>query len=104
VARRARNDAKNLTDGGLLLERLLRLVEQPHVVDGDGGLTCERFNQRDLIGREKSRLPAEQENCAVSASFAHKRNREHTAASVSLHVFAGIGKLCVQQRNNVRVM
>ena len=37
---------------GLLFERLLRLVEQPHILDGDDRLVGERLQERDLLGRE----------------------------------------------------
>ena len=45
-------------DARLLVERLLRLVEQPHVVDRDRGLARERLDQRDLVGREQARIAA----------------------------------------------
>src|SRR5262245_6979665 len=41
VERRAANDLEHVGGGGLLLQRLAQLVEQPRVLDGDDGLTCE---------------------------------------------------------------
>jgi hypothetical protein len=46
IRRRARDDAQDITRGGLLLERLLRLVEQPHVLDSDHGLVGEGLHER----------------------------------------------------------
>jgi len=37
----------------LLLERLLRLVEQPHILDGDHGLIGESLDQLDLLVGER---------------------------------------------------
>ncbi len=41
VGRRARDDPEDRARDGLPLQRLLRLVEQPHVLDGDDGLVGE---------------------------------------------------------------
>ena len=81
VAGRAADHAQDLADRRLLLERLLRLVEQPHVVDRDRRLPCERLDQRDLVGREQARLAAEQEYAAVCAAFAHQRDGQHGRGS-----------------------
>ena len=52
VGRRARDHAQDFADRRLLVERLLGLVEQAHVVDRDRRLARERFHQRDLVGRK----------------------------------------------------
>ena len=44
--------------GGLLLQRLLRLVEQPHVLDRDHRLVGEGLEQRDLLSRRTARSSA----------------------------------------------
>ena len=49
---RARDDAKDLAHRGLPVERLLRLVEQTHVLDGDDGLRRESLDQCDLLVTE----------------------------------------------------
>ena len=41
VRRAARNDAENVGHRGLLLERFLGFVEEPHVLDRDYGLVGE---------------------------------------------------------------
>ena len=58
VGRRARNDAQDLADRRLLLERLLRLLEQAHVLDRDDGLVGEGLQQLDLLVRETAARPA----------------------------------------------
>ena len=49
VAGGAGDHAQDLADRGLLLERLLGLVEKPHVLDRDGRLIGEGLHQRDLL-------------------------------------------------------
>ena len=56
IGRRARDHPQDLGRGGLLLERLFRLVEQPHVLDGDDRLGGEGLEQRDLRVGERPRL------------------------------------------------
>src|SRR5262245_14589883 len=53
VGRRTRNDTKNLTGSRLPLQCLLRLVEQPHVLNGDDGLVGEGLEELDLSVRER---------------------------------------------------
>src|SRR5262249_49796581 len=48
VRRRTGDDTKYFTRRGLLLQRLLKLVEQSHVLDGDHGLICECLEELDL--------------------------------------------------------
>src|SRR4030095_14807711 len=58
VRRRTRDNAQNLAGRRLLLQRLLRLIEQPHVLDGDDGLVGEGLEQIELLLREHSGLTA----------------------------------------------
>ena len=48
IRRRAGDDTQNFTRRGLLFQRFLEFVEQPHVFDGDDGLVGEGFKQFDL--------------------------------------------------------
>ena len=49
---------------GLPYQRLLSLVEQPHIFDGDDRLIGEGLQQRDLVGCERSSLTARYGNRA----------------------------------------
>src|SRR5262245_6193707 len=53
VGRRAADDLQDLGRRRLLLERLLGLVEQPYVRDGDDRLTGKRLEQGDLSVGER---------------------------------------------------
>ena len=63
VGRRARDHAQDLADRRLLVERLLRLVEQAHVVDRDRRLPRERLHQRDLVGANRPGLARGRGRC-----------------------------------------
>src|SRR5215831_18354628 len=52
VRRRAANDAQDVSGRALLLEHLLRLAQQPGVLDGNCGLVSERLEERDLLAGE----------------------------------------------------
>ena len=58
IGRRAGDDPQDLRGGGLLLEGLLRLVEQADVLDGDDGLVGEGLEERNLLGRKGMGPPA----------------------------------------------
>ena len=49
IGRRARDHPQDLARRRLLLQRLFRLVEQAHVLDGDDGLVGEGLQERDLL-------------------------------------------------------
>ena len=49
VARRCGDDLQHLRGGGLLLQRLLRLGDQPRVLDSDDRLRGEILQQRNLL-------------------------------------------------------
>ena len=59
VRRRARNDAENVRCRRLLLQRLLRLIEQPHILDGDDGLVGKGLEEQYLAIGEWLRLLTE---------------------------------------------
>jgi hypothetical protein len=73
VGRRAADDLEDLRGGSLLLERLLRLVEQARVLDGDDCLVGERLDQRHLLVVEPGRFSARGRNVADRRSLAHQR-------------------------------
>ena len=54
VERRAADDLEHIGSGGLLLQRLPQLVEQPRVLDGDHGLVGEVRDQINLLVGEWS--------------------------------------------------
>src|SRR5262249_7374794 len=58
ISRRARDHPKDLARGRLLLQRLLRLVEQPHVLDRNGRLVGEGLHQGDLTLGKRQNLVA----------------------------------------------
>src|SRR5262245_64169938 len=58
VGRRAGDHTQDFAGSGLPLQRLLCLVEQPHVLNGDDRLVSEGLNQRDLQGGEFADLGA----------------------------------------------
>ncbi len=49
IGYRAADDLQHLGGGGLLLQRFLRLVEQPHVLDRDHRLVAEGLQQLELL-------------------------------------------------------
>ena len=53
IRRRAGDDAQDFTRRGLLLQRFLELLEQPHVLDGNHRLIGEGLDEIDLPVRER---------------------------------------------------
>ena len=104
VTRRAGNDAQDLADRGLLIERLLRLVEQADIVDGDRRLAGERLHQRDLVGREQTGLAPEKEDGPVGATFTHQRHCERGPNPQPQEGFSRIRVFGVDQRQHVGVV
>ena len=58
VGHRVADDLQHLGRGGLLLQRFLRLVEQPRVLDRDHRLVGEGLRQRDLPVGERTGVGA----------------------------------------------
>ena len=58
IRRRTGDDAQDFTRRGLLLQRLLEFLEQPHVLDGDHRLVGKGFEQLDLRRGEGAHLDA----------------------------------------------
>jgi hypothetical protein len=75
--RRAGDHTQNFTRGGLLFQRFLELLEQPHVLDGDHGLGCEGFKQFDLLVRERADLHAADLNRPDGSCLAQQRRGKH---------------------------
>ncbi len=77
IGDRARDRAEHLRRRLLLLERLLGLVEQAHVLDADGRLVGKGLGERDLLVREGSHLRAAQQHRAEGPALAQQRRSEH---------------------------
>ena len=81
VGRRCGDDLEDVAHRGLSLERLLRFIEQPHVLDRDGRLIGERLDEPDRRGREGPRFLLPQRDHAldlVAALHRHAQDRVHT--------------------------
>src|SRR5215831_12033852 len=55
---RAADDLEHIGGGGLLLQQLAQLVEQPRIFDGYDGLRCKVAQQIDLLVSESTHLLA----------------------------------------------
>ena len=84
VRRRAADDAEHLGRRRLMLQRLaqfcvalLDLLEQPHVLDGDHGLSRQRFQAVDLLLGERADLHAADMNRPDGNSLAQQRRGQH---------------------------
>src|SRR5499427_2333497 len=64
IAGRGIDDLQHLGSGGLLLQGLARLGEEPRILHCDHGLCCEILQQRDLLVGERSDLLAVDHNIA----------------------------------------
>jgi hypothetical protein len=84
VRRRARDHAQDLGCRRLLLQGLLRFIEQPHVLDGDDGLVGEGLEERDLRVREAAGLPAADIDGADDPALSQHRHGDQ--AAVAEHV------------------
>src|SRR5215468_6946961 len=77
ISRRTTDDLENLASGGLPFQRLLRLGEQPHILDGDDGLVGEGLEQGDLpIGEAPGRVSTDADG-PDSLALAQERYRDH---------------------------
>ncbi len=85
------DDAQDVCSRGLALQRLLRLVEQAHVLHRDGGLVGERGDEFDLLVVEKPRLLAAERQHADGHAFAQDRHGQQRAVAAHLlHVDAAV--------------
>ncbi len=75
----AGDHAQDLTRRCLLLQRLLRLIEQPHVLDGDDRLVGEGLEQADLLIRERDRLGPSELDGADRDAFADQGHAQYRA-------------------------
>jgi hypothetical protein len=78
VCHRARDYLQHLGGGLELVERFLRLVEEPHVRDRDRGLVGEGLQQRALSVAERPDVPSKHGNHAKHGVAAEQR-RSHDA-------------------------
>src|SRR5215470_7182459 len=79
VRRRSAYDSQDLSRGRLPLERIFRLVEQPHILDGDDGLVSEGLEKPDLDLRKWPRLAARHGDGANRSPLTEHRHDEDTA-------------------------
>src|SRR5262245_454932 len=77
--RRARDHLQDVAGGRLLLQRLLRLVEQPHVLDGNDGLVGEGLEEFDLLVRERVHFDSANQDCPDWLALAHQRCGQYGA-------------------------
>ena len=76
VGDRAADHAQDLGGRGLPLERLVGLVEQARVLDGDQRLVAEGLGERNFLAVESSGLLAEDRQGADRFAVAQQRNGE----------------------------
>src|SRR5262245_7451532 len=76
VGRRLTNDTEDLTRSRLLLQGLLRLVEQADVLDRDDRLVSECLEQGNLVLGEAPRLGAAEADRAKRNTFPHQGNTQ----------------------------
>ena len=85
VEGRAADDLEHIGGGGLLLERLAQLVEQPRVLDGDDGLRREVVDQLDLLfGKRANLLPVDGNGTDQTTVLEHW-DQEVGPSTCSLH-------------------
>src|SRR5262249_45933441 len=72
---RAAYDLEYVGGGGLLLQRLAQLLEQPRVLDGDDSLRCETGEQPDLfIGKWTNFLAIDDDDSNQFIIFEHRHS------------------------------
>src|SRR5262245_16498175 len=76
VRRRTSDHTQDFTRRGLLLQRFLEFLEQPHILDGDNRLVGEGPEQRNLIVREWPNLKATNEDYTESNALTQQRHRK----------------------------
>src|SRR5262249_10298659 len=81
IALRLADHAQDLARGGLLLEALLQLSEQPHVLDRDHRLVRQGLQEFNLLVRERKGLCAA--HCKRSNDFAFPKHRHSKAGAIA---------------------
>ena len=89
VRRRAGDDAQDFACRGLLLQRFVEFLKQPHVLDGDYGLVGEGFKQLDLRRSEGAHLDATRAQYSNEFSLLTKGNEQEGARSRSTNPTLG---------------
>ncbi|KWT96932.1 hypothetical protein APY03_1934 [Variovorax sp. WDL1] len=79
VGHRAADDPQDLGAGGLLRERVLGLVDEPQVLDGDRGLAGEGRQQLDLALRRLAGVGPGHRDRADGLAVLQQRHAEHAA-------------------------
>src|SRR5215471_13311679 len=77
VRRRARDDLQYLASRRLPVERVLRLVEQSDVLDGDNGLVGEALEKPDMRIGERPYLSAADDQSADGGSLLQQRHTQY---------------------------
>ncbi len=83
VAHRSADHAQHVGRGLLQLQRLLRLVEQPHVLDCDHRLVSEGLQQLDDVWRKVARRLARHVDQADGLALVQQRHAEHAAVAAA---------------------
>ena len=81
VRRRTGDDLQDLGRRGLPLQRLLRLVEQPCVLDRDHSLVGEGLQQLDVMVGERAGLNAGDADLPYRHALVHQRCEQHAAVA-----------------------
>jgi len=84
VGHRTADDLQHFGGGGLPLQRLLRLVQQPHVLDRDDRLISEGLEQVDLALRRGTRTRPGNHDGADRGAVLEQRGAEHAAPAASV--------------------
>ena len=84
VVRRFADDAQDVGGGRLLLQRLLRLVEQPRVLDRDHRLVGEGLDQPRVVVGERPHVEVEGRDRAVHLVAQRHRGAEHGGVAAEL--------------------
>jgi hypothetical protein len=91
VGHRAADHLQHFSRGGLLLKRLLRLVEESHVLNCDHRLVGERLHELDLRRRKRTHLPAQHGDDADGLFALKQWHVQHRAKSVARLEFTHVG-------------
>src|SRR5262245_20473503 len=88
VGRRLADNAQDLTRRRLLFQRLLRLVEQPNVLNGDNRLVGEGLEERDLVVGKWSRLATANAQCPDDMTLVQQRYDQQTSKTPGPRLFS----------------